>query len=204
MAYDAGAESIALIELGNACLRPVTRLSRRRRFVPMAVDVAGDFAATLFLRRGARLDHLEIWILALRGGRWQVLGGGGSTVSRDEDLLAQRPETIPDQLQNPWPALPGIDPARVTGGGATGRVLDSGGGTGMFPWSGRRISYAVVFASARVHHLRVGDRAITVPWHGRTLLTWAARRAPAVSAHDATGRGLGTARLVTRAARAQL
>src|SRR3954453_930012 len=59
MVYDALAESVALIE--TRALHPILRLSRRRRFVPMAMDVAGDIAATMFLRRGAGCVHEEVW-----------------------------------------------------------------------------------------------------------------------------------------------
>ncbi len=91
MAYDALAESVALIQSPN--LKPVTRLSRRRRFAAMAVDVAGDIALTMFARRGAGCVSEEIHVLALRHGRWYMLGGGGG--NGDDDLLANRPRVLP-------------------------------------------------------------------------------------------------------------
>ena len=64
MSYDALAESIILV--GTRQPRPVTRLSRRPRFAAMAVDVAGDIAATMFLRRSVGCDVLETWVLTQR------------------------------------------------------------------------------------------------------------------------------------------
>ena len=192
MVYDALAESIALIE--TRALHPILRLSRRRRFVPMAMDVAGDIAATMFLRRGAGCVHEEVWQLSLRDGQWRMLGGGGGT-SDDEARLADRPEIIPQEVHSPWSTLSGIDPQVLAGGGSAGGVHDSGGRNGFFPWSGRWISYTTLFASAQVRTIRAANREITVPWHGRTLVTWVGRRPPKVSAYDGSGRCLGTAQI---------
>jgi len=83
VAYDALAESVALIE--SRRLEPVRRLSRRRRFAAMAVDVVGDVAASMFARRGVGCIWQETHVLALRDGQWALLGGGGGT--GNEDLL---------------------------------------------------------------------------------------------------------------------
>ena len=194
MSYDALEESVALIE--SKALRAIPRLSRRRRFVPLAVDVAGDIAATMFLRRGAGCVHQEVWQLVLRDQQWHLLGGAGGTSDDDEDLLADRPHIIADEMRGPWNTLPGIDPQVLTGGAGAGGVHDSMGREGMFPWSGRWISHTTLFASAQVCSTRVDDREITVPWHGRTLVTWVGRKPPkVVSAYAANGQHLGTARL---------
>ena len=49
----------------------------------MAVDVAGDVALTMFARRGAGCVWEEIHVLALRRGRWHMLGGGGGHRPRE-------------------------------------------------------------------------------------------------------------------------
>jgi hypothetical protein len=81
VAYDVLAESVALIDAGG--VEPVLRLTRRRRFGAMAVDVAGDVAVTMFARRGVGCIWKEIHVLALRDGEWKWLGGGGSDGDHD-------------------------------------------------------------------------------------------------------------------------
>ena len=195
MAYDPLVESIALIEGGNEALQLLPTLSNGRRFVPMAVDVADDFAATMFLRRSVGYVEQEVWQLALRHGTWQMLGGDAGPVSYTEDPLAERPGIIPLAVQEPERTLPGIDPLVMIGGDTGGGVLDTMGTKNLFPWSGRWISYAVLNVSAQVCSVRLDARNITVPWHGRTLLTWAGRTPVRVSAYDKSGQNLGTARI---------
>lgn len=194
MAYDRLAESLALIEGGNEGLRPVFRLSRRRRFVPMAVDVADDFAATMFLRRSVAHAEVEVWQFARRQDEWCLLGGSGRSADPDEDLLADRPALIPPTMHNPWVTLPDLDPSIVVGGDHSGGTLDSG----LFPWRERWISHMVIFASQRVSSVRFDGRTISVPWHGRTLLTWVGHKTPKISAYDSAGERLGTSRIVSR------
>ena len=81
------AESVRLIEFGVRA-DPV-RLSRRRRFAAVAVDVVDDVAVTLFVRRGAGMFHQEAHVLARTDGRWVYLGGGGA--GTDDDGLGDRP-----------------------------------------------------------------------------------------------------------------
>jgi hypothetical protein len=90
VAYDALAESVALIQSRH--LAPVRRLSRRRRFAAMAVDVAGDIAVTMFARRGVGCIWIDTHVIPLHEGQWTMLGGGGAT--SDESLLADRPEVL--------------------------------------------------------------------------------------------------------------
>ncbi|WP_182348610.1 hypothetical protein [Tomitella gaofuii] len=194
MAYEALAESIALIE--SRTLTPVLRLSRRRRFAAMAFDVDGDVAATMFLRRGAGRVHEEIHILTLRGSTWHLLGGGGAAVSLDdcEDLLAERPSTLPLATTSSSNALHGISRRTMTAGGS-GRIRDDAGRAGPRTWRGRWIGYSTVLASRRVEWVRVDDRTIPVPWHGRVLIARRDRRPLNVVAFDANATELGQARL---------
>lgn len=103
MAYDAFAESVRLIESRHVV--PVLRLSRRRRFAPMALDVADDVAVTMFARRGVGCLWAETHALSKRDGRWHLLGGGGGTAA--DDLLARRPARLPEYLAGSPPALSG-------------------------------------------------------------------------------------------------
>src|SRR3712207_1497735 len=77
VAYDRLAESIRLIEHGVP--EAPARLSRRRRFAPLAVDVDGDVAASLFVVRGAGHFRQEAHVLVRRSGTWTMLGGGGGS-----------------------------------------------------------------------------------------------------------------------------
>ncbi len=195
MSYDALAESILLV--GTRQPRPVPRLSRRRRFAAMAVDVAGDIAATMFLRRSVGCDVQETWVLTLREDQWCMLGGGGGTVDHNAGLLADRPETIPDEAIWPWNTLPGVDPHIVTGGNGAGGVHDSMDGRDLFPWSGRWISYTTMFVSAQVDAIDVANRKVAVPWHGHTLITWTRRRPPRIGIRGTGGQLLATTRIPT-------
>ena len=188
MAYDVLAESVALIE--SPCLVPVQRLSRRRRFVAMAVDVAGDVAVSMFARRGVGCIWQETHVLALRDGGWALLGGGGGT--SDEDLLADRPAVLPSYLGLGDGAVTGADPQVMIVNGSGG-VLDDGdeAEADRRPDSGRWISYGGVRVSAQVTSVQVSDRWLHVPWHGHVVLVWSGRQPPRVVAHDDGGRVLG-------------
>src|SRR4051794_393363 len=184
MVYDALAESIALIE--TRALHPILRLSRRRRFVPMAMDVAGDIAATMFLRRGAGCVHEEVWQLSLRDGQWRMLGGGGGT-SDDEARLADRPEIIAQEVHSAWNTLSGIDPQVLAGGGSAGGVHDSGGRNGLFPWGGGWVSYTTLFARAQGRTIRAPNPDITVALPRRNPLARGGRPPPQGASDDGNG-----------------
>ncbi|MGY1722040.1 hypothetical protein [Blastococcus sp. SYSU DS0533] len=181
MAYDALAESIALIE--NGAPGTPARLSRRRRFAPLSVDVDGDVACTLFARRSVGSVAEETWVLVRRGQGWVLLGGGGGGL--EDDDLADRPAaaTLGGQL-------------RLTGGGA---VLRNGGR--LLPWGARYASYATLRASREVGSLRVGARLLAVPRHGHVVVVWAGRRPPTAEALAPDGRRLGSVRLDLRSPR---
>lgn len=176
MAYDAVAESRRLI--ASRELTPATRLSRRRRYVPMAVDVCDDVAVTMFARRSVGCNVEETYVLARHGDEWTMLGGGGGPL--DDDALSYRPAVLP--------SLPSGHPeasARVVRTQGAGGVLDSGVRS-SWPGRGRWINYCIVRVSAEVAHLVVDERHIAVPWHGRCVVGWAGRRPKevAVLAHD--------------------
>ncbi len=189
VAYDAFAESLRLVESRH--LEPVLRLSRRRRFVPMAVDVAGDVAVTLFARRGVGCVLSESWVLSKRGASWHLLGGGGGTA--DNDLLAPRPTRLPDHHRQPGTAGTGIDPELVAIGGSGG-VHDSKGGADRWPWSGRWIRYVVLQTTTDVESITLDGRTLTVPWHGQVILVSTKRRSPRVIVNGKHGAVLGEVR----------
>lgn len=82
------AESFALIE--SQLLAPVPRLSRRRRFAPMSVYVAGDMAVTTFARRGAGCTWHDRHVFAFReDGQWVFVGGSGNN---SQDHLLGSPD----------------------------------------------------------------------------------------------------------------
>lgn len=166
MAYDAVAESLRLIASGE--LTQVTRLSRRRRHVAMAIDVADDVAVTMFARRSVGCNVEDVHVLALHGGEWMMLGGGSGTA--DEDALAHRPAELPLGLM----AIPGVNPQIATTEG-TGGTLDRHARR-LWPTRGRRINNSVVRVNANVARLVLDDRQITVPWHGRCVVVWPGRR----------------------------
>lgn len=195
MPYDALAESIILI--GARQPQPVPRLSRRRRFAAMAVDVSDDIAATMFLRRSVGCDVQETWVLTKRETQWSILGGGGGTIEHDAALLADRPAVIHDDAIWPWNTLPGVDPHIATGGNGAGGVHDSMGGRDLFPWSGRWISYTTLYVTAQVEAIDVADRRLAVPWHGNTLITWPGRNPPRIALRGTGGKLLATAQIPT-------
>lgn len=176
MAYDALAESTALIEHGLTA--DPLRLSRRRRFAALAVDVDGDLACTLFTVRGAGHVRRETHLLERRGGSWTPLGGGGSG-GGDDDGLADRPSTA--------------ELGALLVGSGSGSVLRNAGR--RMPWGARYAYDAELRASSDVHSVAVGDRVLTVPRHGHLVVVWSTRRPPSAVARDAAGRPLAELRL---------
>ena len=186
MAFDVYAESLRLIESRH--VEPVPRLSRRRRFAPMGVDVVGDVAVTMFARRGVGCSLSETYVLSRRDGHWRLLGGGSD--AERNDLLADRPPRLPEEPAHGPGARPGIDPSivRLEGGGG---VRDSGGRADWLPWSGRWISYVVLRVNAQVASLETDGRQLVVPWHGRVVIASTKRRPSGVKVYDDRGQSLG-------------
>ena len=169
MSYDALAESVRLLE--GAAPQGSARLSRRRRYVPLAVDRDGDIAATMFLRRSVSgVPELEVHVLELTGGGWRMLGGGGGP---GQEATEARP--------------------RLADLGGPG-VSHGGGGTARASRSRLRrdhwISWAELRLAEEVSELRVGTRLVPVAEHGCAVVVWM-RQPPRITALDASGAELG-------------
>lgn len=175
MAYDALAESIALLE--GAPPSGHARLSRRVRFLPLALDRDGEVAATMFLRRGVSgVPELEVHALERTAGVWRLLGGGGGP---GPEAAEARPRLTD---------LGG--PAVSHGGGGIARTRTR--------WWGRSpgwVSWAELRVAEEVAALRVGTRLLPVAGHGCAVVVWAARKPAGVVALDATGGLLGSVRV---------
>jgi hypothetical protein len=150
--YDVLAESIKLIERRD--VGGPTRLSRRRRFIPVGVDVGGDFAVTVFLRRSVGGAELEMHTLHRRHGTWRVLGGGGG--SADFGELAQ-PVTRAELGSF----------GAVTAGAGT--YLDGGSRWRPRPTS---IQSAWLRLAVEVAAVEFDGRIIPVPWHHHVVVVW--------------------------------
>ena len=173
MAYHALEESKRLIAAG---VPEVTfRLTRRRRFLPVGVDVDGDLAGTLFIRRGVSGDPwLEGWSLKRIEGDWTMLGGGAG--SGYTELFSPRPN------QTTLRAL-----AIPLGGGSTLVNADR-----LLPFGARYVHTATMRLASEVASLLVGERRIAVPDHGLAIVVWSTRRTPKIEAMSPAGASLGT------------
>jgi hypothetical protein len=148
-------------------------LDGEHHFIPLAVDINGDVAATVFVRqiRPPGLEHatglpgVEQASFQQRDGDWVYLGGGES-IPFEGYPLAERP-----------PAASQRGHLRRLGSGQTSLE-----GTHRFPWHARYAFHVMLRASAEVHQLQAGARALDVPFHGYAVLTWANRREPTIIA----------------------
>jgi hypothetical protein len=182
MAYDVVGESVKLIQSRDVL--PVQRLSRRRRFAAMSVDVAGDVAVTSFARRGAGCVWHDVHVLAFRAGQWVLLGGGGG--NGENDLLTSRPVRLPPYLSPDFELLGDeADPGPIASSGGGG-VKDSGYRR-WFGVPGRWISYGVVRVNVNVDTLWVENRLLPVPWHGLVAVVWVGKSPQPVVAVDRAG-----------------
>ncbi len=166
VAYDALVESVRLIEDGVPGSVPA-RVSRRIRHIPLAVDVDGPIAATMFLRRGPGQVWFENHVLVRRQGSWRVEGGGGSSGGEAAGPDAPGRAELGSYLD-------------VSGSGA----VHLGSGRGPLP---RVVRYASLRAAREVRTVTVADREIAVPRHGWLIAVWPDRRTPRLTAVDGAG-----------------
>lgn len=175
MAYDRLAESLRLIDGGPvAGAEPLTR---RRRHLPVAVDVDGELAVTVFLRRAHGGAEWEFHALSKAAGQWRVLGGGGH--GRDPlDVLTRVPTR--DELGG-----------YAQSDGAGGGVLEGWAGTSAR--SERWMSYAIFMTTVDVAGVSIeGRRTIARPAHGRIVVVWSGHRGLPVSVMGRGGEVLDT------------
>lgn len=163
--YDPLLESVRLIDSGLPTMPP--RLSRRRRFIPLAVDVDDDAAVTVFLRRGAGADCLDGHLLTRESGTWRVESSGSAGQTLDE-LVRRR---------------------SVTELGGFGRV-EGGGGVLVAANPERWVIYAWLELVPDVMTVVAGRRAIAVPWHHHAAVLQRSRQAQRVSLIGAYGETL--------------
>ncbi len=155
-------------------------LSGEHRLIPLAVDVNGDVAVTVFVRRlrcgllsgmpGVEEAHFQ-----RRDGTWAYLGGGAGGPF-DDYPLSDRP---PAASQHGYLRADGFGQVSLNR-------------THRFPWPTRYAFHATVRASAEVYQLQAGTRRLSVPFHGYAVLTWANRRGPTVEALDRDGTRLAS------------
>ena len=168
MTYDWLAESLRLIEGGDvAGAEPLTR---RRRFLPVAVDVDDDIAVTVFLRRAHGGAEWENHTLSRTVDGWRLLGGGGSGPD-DLDVLTH--VITADELGGP---------VRADSAGA------SAIGTSSRPLSGARwVRYSIITTTEDVRGVVVpGGRVVDRPAHGYIAVVWRddARLPVTIVGHD--------------------
>lgn len=154
MTYDWFTESLRLIEGGEvAGAEPLTR---RRRFLPVAVDVDDDIAVTVFLRRAHGGAEWENHTLSRTVDGWRLLGGGGSGPD-DLDVLTH--VITADELG-------GL--ARAGSAGASAISPSSR------PLSGARwVRYSIITTTEDVRSVVVpGGRVLDRPAHGHIAVVW--------------------------------
>jgi hypothetical protein len=151
----------------------------RDDLLPIAVDVDGVVASTLFVRRAAdgALWRQE-WVLERAEGRWFILGGGG--VDDGRELLSTRRTAT--------------ELGHVGLGQSWGSVYDGPSAQGRFGY----ICHASLATARNVTTavLSAGGRRITAPEHGNMTIVWTSATSalipPEVLLLDATDTPLGT------------
>jgi hypothetical protein len=176
VAYDVLVESQRLI--ANGLPDQPVRLSRRRRFAPVAVDVDGRIAAVRFVRRGAGCVHDETHLLTSDGQGWTYWGGGGADYFEPWST---------DDFEHARALLP-VGLVQAESGPSV--WLDS---DGWLPLGGRWLHATHLLVGRNVVSVLVDERRrLVVPPHGRLVVVWASRRPPRVSAQDAMQRELAS------------
>ena len=171
--YDRLAESVRLIEHGVPDER--VRLSRRRRFQPVAVDVDGDVAVAEFLCRAHGGAQWDSYVLTRNGAGWSVLGGGSGCCFAYDELLQT-------SSCDSW----------------DGHAFSSGGGGSYWgdgPPGQRWVGHASVTVCQHVYAIEVerGGRRVAIPWHRNAAVVWRGRTPPRVVLLDHVGAQIGTA-----------
>ena len=157
MAYDRLAESIRLINGGPVA--GAEALSRRRRVLPVAVDVDGDIAVTVFLRRAHGGAEWEEHVLTGGESRWFLLGGGSCGLEQLDVLT--RPAPVDD-----------------------GHFIQEDGGGGVAAGNDW-IQHAQLCTDPAVDRVLVDHgRVIRTPRHGRVAIVWRGNRPISVTASD--------------------
>src|SRR5215207_4338965 len=144
-----------------------SRVSRRIRHIPLAVDVDGQIAATMFLRRGQGQVWYDNHVLVRRHGSWRVEGGGGGTGGEHAARDAPGHEDLGGYLD-------------VGGGGA----VHVGSADPALP---RVVRYAALRAAREVRTVLIAEREVVVPRHGWLIAVWPDRRTPHLTALDEAG-----------------
>lgn len=141
-------------------------LSGRFRFTPASLYVGDKIAATAFARLDAvGLSWLDIWLLSLRRGRWNVRTGESVASVRSDDLLAPR-QSVSVLKEH---AL----------ADESGR-FDTNAGRWL-PRPERWVAYGLLRLSAEVETVRVAGHDVPVPGHGLQALAWRLRPGPVVA-----------------------
>lgn len=138
-----------------------------RDALPVGSGIVGDYAVTVFADFTADCDAVCTVVLRRVGTRWQPIGGsGGSSSGRQSPRMAGRIRRWADRSADGpnWPT--GFGPLIAGAGGAT--LVRSG----LWPWSGRYLSYQTLRCAASIITLLVDGQPMAIPWHGRVVIAW--------------------------------
>jgi hypothetical protein len=163
-------------------------LDDQHHFIPLAADINGAVAVTVFVRQMTRrmlagvpglealgLPGLEDAIFQQRDGNWVYLGGGSGGPFEGHPLTERPPAASQHGYLRPL---------------SSGQICLRG--THRFPRRTRYAFYAMLRASAEIHRLQAGTRVLDVPFHGYAVLTWVNRRGRAVIALTQDGTQLAS------------
>lgn len=172
MAYDEVAESIALIKAGRCDV--AVPPSRRRRWVPLGMDVQGPLAATCFVRRGIDgQPATDLWVLTRARGGWELIGG--SLTNQDWTFLQARPHALSTGV---------LEVLQV------GRHRHAPRRT---PFTSRHGGAALLQTTTAVAVVTVGAHRYEVPEHGCVVVAWRGD-SPRITALSEHGEALQTIR----------
>jgi hypothetical protein len=130
------------------------------RFIPLGLDTDADVAAIEFVRRlpaGPLAGQPGVQTLTLQrlAGQWVALGGGQGAL-HDYPLKDRGPAAGQDGYLSQH---------------ASGFVVKRNP-DGRVPWRSQRVFQARFRASAEVDKIKAGNRLLTVPFHGYTVIVW--------------------------------